>query len=69
MREIIDDGIDGELIEPLNCDELTRRISTLLQDQTRARRLGARGRAKVALRFTWEEAASQIEKVYYELLH
>jgi glycosyltransferase involved in cell wall biosynthesis len=57
--ELIDDGVDGFLVEPTGpaiADAIAR-----LTDRDRARTMGARGREK-ARQFTWTRAVDQVER-------
>jgi glycosyltransferase involved in cell wall biosynthesis len=58
--ELIDDGVDGFLVEP-DARAIAAAIERLT-DRDLARRMGARGRAK-ARTFTWARAIDQVERV------
>lgn len=66
VREVVDDGVDGFLVaqEPA---AIAERIVDLLEDPATAARLGARGRAKAADRFSWPALAAKTEAVYRSL--
>ncbi len=57
--ELIDDGIDGFLVEPTG-PAIAEAIAKL-QDRDRAREMGAKGREK-ARQFTWLRAITQVEQ-------
>jgi glycosyltransferase involved in cell wall biosynthesis len=57
--ELIDDGVDGFLVEPTG--PAIAAAITRLTDTDLARRMGARGREK-ARRFTWARAIDQVER-------
>jgi glycosyltransferase involved in cell wall biosynthesis len=57
--ELIEDGIDGLLVEP-NGPAIAAAIRTL-QDDELARAMGARGRQK-ARAYTWDRAVDQVER-------
>jgi glycosyltransferase involved in cell wall biosynthesis len=61
---VIDEGIDGVLIDYQDDEALAGAILELLDDPVRARRLGEAGRAKVATRYTWPHVARQYREVY-----
>ena len=68
IPEIIDDRIDGLLIEPNAAEELTRSILEILENPQLAKRLGDAARLKVTSKFTWDQTASRLEKIYSETL-
>jgi glycosyltransferase involved in cell wall biosynthesis len=67
VREVVADGLDGCLAPPEPA-ALADRLAELLSNPTQAAALGARGRDKVAARFTWPRLAEQTEQVYRGLL-
>ena len=58
IPEIVADGETGLLVPPGDPGALAEALSALLSDPTRARRMGAAGRARVAERFSWRRAAA-----------
>ncbi len=60
IPEIVADGETGLLVPPGNPAALADALSSLLADPTRARRMGAAGRARVAERFSWRAAAASM---------
>ncbi len=68
LPEIIDDGVDGLLVDPNNKDELTRVLSDVIGDKVFAKRLGDAARKKVVERFTWDQSAASLERIYAQLL-
>jgi glycosyltransferase involved in cell wall biosynthesis len=68
MREIITDGVEGLLSEPMNDEDLAEKINTLLADDEARAAMGLRGRRKVEERFTADSVASQLEAVYEDVL-
>jgi glycosyltransferase involved in cell wall biosynthesis len=63
VREVVADGQDGCLAPPEPA-ALADRLVRLLLNPAQAAALGARGREKVAARFTWPRLAEQTEQVY-----
>jgi glycosyltransferase involved in cell wall biosynthesis len=62
VAELIDDGRDGLLCgDEVECAE---RISEVLRDRARARRMGENGFAKVVREFTWESIARKVGTFY-----
>jgi glycosyltransferase involved in cell wall biosynthesis len=69
VRTVVSDGQDGFLVEPNSPPDLAEKLGTLLS-LTASERLamGARGRAKVIERYTWEKVTAQLESVYQQAL-
>lgn len=60
MTEIVEDGVTGFLIDPLNArEELTDRLSLLLGYEELRAEMGRRGRERVLSHFTWQETANR----------
>lgn len=64
VREVIEDGREGLLADPVNPQDLAERIRALLADPAHAREMGRRGREKVLSTFSIEKVTDQIEAVY-----
>jgi glycosyltransferase involved in cell wall biosynthesis len=67
MPEIIDDRVDGILVEPNRSEDLTKTILQALGDPGLTRRLGDAARLKVAAKFTWDRTAAQLEEIYHRV--
>nr|WP_286672187.1 glycosyltransferase family 4 protein [Cohnella hashimotonis] len=60
MKEIVEDGVTGFLVDPHRLAvELPERISLLLEDEMLRLRMGAMGRERVLERFTWRHTADR----------
>jgi len=68
VREVIEDGREGLLADPLNARDLAEKIRRLLADPEARRVMGERGREKVLESFGIERVADQIEGVYRSVL-
>jgi glycosyltransferase involved in cell wall biosynthesis len=68
IPEIIDDGIDGVLVEPGDSAALARAIGSMLNDPERCRLMAGRGRERVAARFSFEGMTRAYESLYQSLL-
>jgi glycosyltransferase involved in cell wall biosynthesis len=68
IPEIVDDGVDGELVPPGDPTALAEAIGSLLLDPARRARLGGRGREKVQERFSFEGMTRAYERLYAERL-
>lgn len=61
---IVTDGVDGLLVKWHDGPSLAEAIVALLRDPALALRLGAKGRQKVQLRYTWPRIADRFLDVY-----
>jgi len=64
VREVIDNGKDGLLADPVNPQDLAEKIRWLLADPAARRTMGERGREKVVSSFSIERVTDQIEALY-----
>ena len=67
VSELIDDGVDGCLIEqkPVN---IVNRILALISDPGLAYTMGITGQRKVKERYTWEHLSTLTERAYQDVL-
>lgn len=69
MREVVMDGVDGLLAEPLDSHDIAEKIRTLLENDELRKRFGANGRKKVEEKFTWARVTKMTEEAYTKVLH
>lgn len=69
VPDVIEEGVDGLLVEFGNVAEIAAAIETLLADTGRARAMGERGRAKVQARYTWDHIYDRLRTVCEQLVH
>jgi len=69
MREVVVDGVDGLLAEPLDAHDISEKVRILLDDDEKRKRFGANGRLKVEERFTWARVTKMTEDAYKRILH
>jgi len=67
VREVIDDGVHGLLVEPLLAEDLAAKARVLLDDPERARRLGEAGRRRAEERYGLEKVTGQLIRLYEDL--
>ena len=68
IPEIVDDGVDGQLVAPCDSPALATAIAGLLNEPAALLRLRGAGRSKVMQRFRFEEMMRRYESVYQDLL-
>lgn len=68
VREMIVDGQDGLLADPVNSRDLAEKIRRLLTNPEAGRAMGARGREKVLASFGIERVTDEIEAVYRSVI-
>lgn len=68
VREMIEDGRDGLLADPVNPRDLAEKIRRMLGSPEMRRSMGQRGREKVLESFSIEQVTDRIEAVYRETL-
>src|SRR5467141_2649218 len=68
VREVIEDGREGLLADPMNARDLAEKIRRLLGDPEARRVMGQRGREKVLESFGIELVTDRIESVYRAVL-
>jgi glycosyltransferase involved in cell wall biosynthesis len=66
--ELIDDGVDGLLVDVGDEDALVRRTATVLGDENLARRLGEAAAAKIRSRFSATAMAARYHELFDRLL-
>lgn len=67
VAEVIEDGINGFLVEPTS-EEIAKRICDLLLNPNEARKMGEAGYQKVQALFTWPQLAAKTERLYTKLI-
>ncbi len=68
-KDIIDNGINGVLVEPGNSEALAEAILKLLEDPVQRQRLGESAREKIKERFPIDKMVSKTEQVYNKFLN
>ena len=65
---VIDDGIDGLLVDPKDPEDIGRAIVELLSDKNKREKMGRNGQIKAKEQFTWEKVKDRVERLYVELV-
>jgi len=68
VREVVADGVEGLLADPVHPEDLAAKIRRILQDPAGARAMGAKGRRKVEERFSLPKVTDAIEGVYRQVV-
>lgn len=67
-NDVVDDGINGYLVEPHEPDKFANRIINLLSDPARAKKMGGRSGALVTERFELARVVASYSDVYNSIL-
>lgn len=68
LKEIIEDGVDGLLVEEQNVEELSEAMIRLLEDPAFGQQLADTARAKIVAEYSHFAAAEKYEKIYEKAL-
>jgi L-malate glycosyltransferase len=68
VPEIIENGVDGYLVEPMDVDNLAERCRRLIESPDVARKMGEQGRKRVEREFSATAMADRVVSFYKELL-
>ncbi len=68
VMELVTDGQEGLHSEPMNAEDIAKKIKLLLSNPNLRKKMGENGRKKVLDKFTWDKVAGQIEDVYEEVI-
>ena len=68
LPEFIEDGVTGSLVPPGNIPALYRAILDKLENLDRTQALAVAGREAVRQRFSWDQSAQQMTKIYQSVL-
>ena len=66
--EIVQDGVNGLLVPPINPGALAFAITELLKDKEKARKMGGEGKLLVEENFSIDINVRKIEKLYMQIL-
>ncbi len=68
LPEVITDGVEGYLVEPLNIEKMAARALDVLSDETARRAMGKRARETARRRFCTTKIIPQYEDYYHRVL-
>lgn len=64
VKEQIEQGVDGLLVDPGDTEALVEAIERLVSDQELRQQLGSAARAKAVAQFTWDVQVDRMETLY-----
>lgn len=65
---VIDEGVDGLLVDPNNHEEIAKAIIELLSNPDIRDRMGTNGYTKTIAHYTWDQVTDRVEKLYSQLV-
>jgi len=68
VPEVVEDGVNGRVVEPKNGQKLAGALIELLQDGRKRKEFGEKSRSIVLEKFTLDVFAQKTEEVYFNLL-
>lgn len=68
IKEIIEDGVNGILVDPSNTTELSEAIANLLQDRQKAKTIGQKARKFAVEEYSWTAIGKKFIKFYSEFI-
>ena len=68
VRSVVDDGIDGLLINPRDVNDITEKIQDLLNSPQKRDEMGLKGRKKVEEKYTISITTKNLENVYLSIV-
>jgi glycosyltransferase involved in cell wall biosynthesis len=68
LSEVVEDRVNGLLIQPGNVEELAGKVLELLVDEPLRRKIGSKAREQAAREFSWSRSAEKVLKLYEETL-
>lgn len=63
VPEIIEDGVNGYIVEPKNPEQISKRVMSLLDNNSRAQEMGIQAHQRILFAFNIETTIHQIEKL------
>jgi len=67
-KDVVDDGVNGFVIEPKDVSALANRLSQLIEDEALRKRMGLAARAKAERCFSVDEVVSKHMDIYQSLI-
>lgn len=67
VRSVVEDGVNGHLVEPKNVDDLATKINHILSNKNLAEQYGQAGRKKVEEKYDWGKIGRALEELYKKI--
>jgi glycosyltransferase involved in cell wall biosynthesis len=67
IPDIVEDGVTGILVPPLDVNKTARAISTLLKDDKMCARMSEKGYATIKSEYSWDTIYKKMLKVYTDI--
>lgn len=64
---VINDGVDGLLVDPKSPEDLAEKIITMLSDREKREKMGMAGYSKTLTHYTWDKVVDRVETLYRDL--
>ncbi len=64
LPEVVEDGVTGFVVEPRNPEQTANAIEKLVLDESLRRRMGERGKRRVARLYNWTENVNEMLRIY-----
>lgn len=64
---VIEDGVDGLLVDPTDPKDIANKIVELLSDREKREAMGMRGYSKTLAQYTWDKVVDRVEALYRDL--
>ncbi len=64
---VIEDGVDGLLVDPTDSQDIASKIVELLSDRDKRENMGMRGYSKTIAHYTWDKVVDRVEALYRDL--
>ena len=68
VRTVVDDGLNGFLVEPKDCCDLITKMRYLLEEDGVKESFGRAGRKKVEEKYSWGKIGEELERLYLGLI-
>lgn len=69
IPKLVQDGVNGYLVEPANVKQLTRAILKVLRAKVSNVRMGQAGYSLVKTHYSWIQVAQKTHQVYLQVIH
>jgi N-acetyl-alpha-D-glucosaminyl L-malate synthase BshA len=68
MPEIVEDGVNGFLVEPANPRDIAEKVTFLLKDEELRGRISKKNKEKIK-NYSWEKIIEKLEEIFLEVIY